>query len=396
MGRAKVEGLEIRETSIRALFMYQGRQRKETITLNGHSLAPTGPNLKYAKKLVDRVKHEIANGLFDYAKTFPDSRLAQQHATPKESRLFTDVAQRYLATAELAPSTLAPYTRALTNLWGVAFEGKTVQQIRYSAILEIIKTRNWKAKTRNNHMAMLRDVFGFAVKDRLLEANANPMADVTNLDVQVEPPDPFSLAEAEQIITYFCDKYHEMAWNYVEFVFMSGLRTGEAMGLEWNRVDHNKRTVLVNQNFVIDTMKASTKTAKTRVVKLTSRAYAALQRQKRWTYLAHGRIFHDPITLKPWAYEQNFRKAFWTPALKKLGIRYRRPYNMRHTFATVGLMNGVNPAFLSKQLGHALEVFFRVYATWIEGTKDDGEMQLLEAAIYPTSIPTLSNKNSTT
>ncbi|SNS59923.1 hypothetical protein SAMN06265795_10481 [Noviherbaspirillum humi] len=28
----------------------------------------------------------------------------------------------------------------------------------------------------------------------------------------------------------------------------------------------------------------------------------------------------------------------------RLGIRYRRPYNTRHTYATVGLMSGANPA----------------------------------------------------
>jgi integrase len=48
--------------------------------------------------------------------------------------------------------------------------------------------------------------------------------------------------------------------------------------------------------------------------------------------------------------------------LKQLRIRYRRPYNMRHTYATIGLMSGARPAFLAGQLGHSLRVFFDVYA----------------------------------
>lgn len=52
--------------------------------------------------------------------------------------------------------------------------------------------------------------------------------------------------------------------------------------------------------------------------------------------------------------------------LGRLGIRYRRPYTMRHTYATRMLMEGVKPAFCARQLGHSIEVFLRNYATWME------------------------------
>jgi integrase len=68
--------------------------------------------------------------------------------------------------------------------------------------------------------------------------------------------------------------------------------------------------------------------------------------------------------------------------LKKLGIRERRMYDMRHTFATFGLMSGVNPAYLAKQLGHSIEEFFKTYSRWINSTMDDLQIQLIEAAIF--------------
>jgi len=108
---------------------------------------------------------------------------------------------------------------------------------------------------------------------------------------------------------------------------------------------------------------------------------AAIKRQKNWTYAASERVFHDPGTNKPWAYEQNARKRYWTPTLKALGLRYRRPYNTRHTYATVGLMAGVNPSFMAKQLGHDIKIFFGVYADWIDGSASDAEMQKIEAKI---------------
>lgn len=87
-------------------------------------------------------------------------------------------------------------------------------------------------------------------------------------------------------------------------------------------------------------------------------------------------VHHDPKTNKPWACQKiTDVRSFWASALKKLGIRCRRPYNMRHTYATIGLMSGAKPAFLAKQLGHSLRMFFTVYAKWITSEDDDREME---------------------
>ena len=61
-----------------------------------------------------------------------------------------------------------------------------------------------------------------------------------------------------------------------------------------------------------------------------------------------------------------------------LGIRYRRPYNLRHTYATIMLMAGMNPAFCARQLGHSVEMFLRTYAKWISGEQDAREMERLK------------------
>ena len=183
------------------------------------------------------------------------------------------------------------------------------------------------------------------------------------------------------IIAYCRDHFPDQVLNFVEFWFFTGLRTSEIIGLEWSKVDFINKAIHIDQGFVIDQMEESTKTSSVRVVQLNSVAAAALMRQKEWTYLQHDRVFHDPGTGKPWAYEQNFRKRYWVPMLKKLGIRYRRPYCMRSTTATRGPMAGTNPAWMSKQLGHSLEVFFRDYADWISGQQDAAELTKIEAQI---------------
>lgn len=62
-------------------------------------------------------------------------------------------------------------------------------------------------------------------------------------------------------------------------------------------------------------------------------------------------------------------------------MRYRDMYNMRHTYATFELMNGVNPAFMAGQLGHSVEEFFKTYAKWINTNQNQVQIDLIERAI---------------
>jgi integrase len=94
-------------------------------------------------------------------------------------------------------------------------------------------------------------------------------------------------------------------------------------------------------------------------------------------------VFLDPRYEEPWFEERAFRRSFWEPTLRRLGLRYRPPYNTRHTYATMMLMAGMTPAFCAKQLGHSVEMFLRTYAKWIDGGQNALEMGRLEAALAP-------------
>ncbi len=62
------------------------------------------------------------------------------------------------------------------------------------------------------------------------------------------------------------------------------------------------------------------------------------------------------------------------PALEVLGIRERRQYDARHTYATMCLMAGMNPAFIAGQLGHSVEMLLSTYAKWISSASDWNEL----------------------
>ncbi len=74
-----------------------------------------------------------------------------------------------------------------------------------------------------------------------------------------------------------------------------------------------------------------------------------MQRQRSLTQAAGVEVFQDPRYGTPWVDKRAFRRSYWTPALKVLGIRDRRPYNMRHTYATAMLMAGMTPALCARE-----------------------------------------------
>jgi integrase len=100
------------------------------------------------------------------------------------------------------------------------------------------------------------------------------------------------------------------------------------------------------------------------------------------TYLKTPEIFENPVTHKPWHDDRSQRDHYWQPALKRLGIRMRRPYQTRHTYATTALMAGVNPSYISRQMGHrSPKMLFSVYAKWIDTADRGREKAKMEAAL---------------
>lgn len=384
----RTSGVEVRETSIRIIFSFQGKQRKETLCLDNEPLAPTPANIKYATRIAAEVRDKVRTGLFSYSEYFPNSPRAQENVAGTVG----DFMDRWFDQLELKPSTLSEYKRMKDKFWKPAIGNKMLKKVTHSDITTALKNGTWSSnRTRNNMLYMLRAVFNLAVADGII--HKNPCETIEAAAWQRKKPDPFSIVEANRIIARLHEKYDDQIANFYEFMFFSGLRTGEGLGLEWDDVDMNKRVIVVRQSFVRGEMQG-TKTSKERTVKLTVRALEALKRQKMRTFVGDvdGRVFHNPSTGKAWAKEQNISEPYWKPTLKALGIRYRRPYNTRATYATIGLMSGARPAYMATQLGHSLEVFYRDYADWIADQDDDRELSKIEAQIGQ-SIPVLSLKN---
>lgn len=370
----KSNGVEIRAHSIRLFFMFEGQRRRETLMLGSKPMPPSPANVKYAHRLALEIRERIKHRTFSMVEYFPAS--GQGAGLTIKSQLDT-----WLEAQRVQPSTLGGYSSAVA-FWTSAIGDKPLRALVKSEVLKVLANRcDLSGKTVNNYMSVLRQALELAVADKLLAEN--PTSEVERAKHQKEPPDPFSPGEVDAILAALGQRHAGQVTNMVEFWMWTGLRTSEIFALKWANVDLRSGTVLINEATVRGKHKASTKTDTARTVKLNSLAKAALQRQRAFTQAAGAEVFQDPRYGKPWIEERAFRRSFWTPTLKLLGVRYRRPYNMRHTYATAMLMAGMTPAFCARQLGHSVEMFLRTYTKWIDGQRDDSEMARLEALIAP-------------
>lgn len=175
----------------------------------------------------------------------------------------------------------------------------------------------------------------------------------------------FALSDAQLL-----DREFTRIADLVEFWFHTGLRTSELYGLRWPSIDFRKKEMMIHEVMVRGEHKDTTKTSQSRIVHLSDRAMDLLLAQKAFTFMKGEYVFEHPTFNEPWGDERAFRRSFWKPTLKRTGIRYRRPYQLRHSNASMRLMSGQVLGYAASQMGHDVKIFAEVYARWISGERD--------------------------
>jgi len=192
------------------------------------------------------------------------------------------------------------------------------------------------------------------------------------------------------ILAYMAEHYDERVWAYFVFAFYGGMRPEELIALRWSDIDEASGVARVCRVRTFGgTERDETKTKTDRDVDLSGPALTALDVMKKYTHSKgpDADIFEHPELRKPWHDERSQRDTYWAPALRRLGIRKRRAYATRHTFCTVLLMAGINPAYIAMQAGHSVKVLLDVYAKWIPENDAGRQRALASAALLPQDFP---------
>lgn len=356
-------GVRSRGKGIEIDFMYQGIRCRETVPVN-----PTKSALKEQARKREVILYEIHQGKFDYSKHFPNSKKAKELSNRKGYFVtIKELLENYLheSRSQKALSTWNDHRKSVDNILIPQFGHLSVSDLKLFHIREWELELEVSAKRISNIISPLKSVIRHAIEMELIDKNPlDSWRPKSNKQVSLkEDINPFSLDDISSIL----NNLEGQARNYFQFAFFSGLRTNELIGLEWRDVNLSDETVYV-QRAVVDGVAKSPKTkAGIRKLQLLPQALSALSMQKDYTFELGERVFHNPKLNKPFYSDQAVRESFWKPALKKAGIKYRKAYQTRHTYASMLLTAGVDPMIVAKLMGHEDWGMIRQhYGAWIK------------------------------
>lgn len=258
-------------------------------------------------------------------------------------RRLGEYAQLWLDSRDITAGTRLNYKSVLNIYWMPHLALTRIDLITPTLLRRIVAGTEWTSSgVKRNAIVKLAAIMRSAVGDGLLQKNP---AESMELPKRTKKEvDPFQLAEAERIIDRLYQTEHWPSLIYAalfEFLFFTGLRISEALALQWQDVGtvHIRRTVALGE------LEERTKTGSDRFVLLNQRALRALWFAKVYAdrrLLGVGRVTSTPHVLPPSKGQVHVKQTSnvhhqWRPTLQVLGIRYRPPYNCRHTYATMCL-----------------------------------------------------------
>lgn len=397
-------GVAPNKNHLRIWFMYEGKRCWEAL-----GVPDTAKNRKMAGELRSNIVYRIKTGTFNYKEQFPESARFRNELGLQDTITLRSVADTWLKLK--APDwALSSYTiteRRVRVTIDVIGNGVDIRTIRQQDLLNLrmemltgsyftgrgmrIEKKGRTAATVNSNMADLKAIFEFAQGNGYIKSN--PMTGIKPLKKSVKRPDPITREEFPRLIRACSTEQTANMWT---LAILTGMRHGEMCALAWEDIDLTARTITICRNLTPQGIFTPPKTeAGNRTICLTDAAVLALKNQMSLTRMhppvpiechtrEYGETYRDEksFVFRPSINSFNGKSGSyystesigqtWTAALKKAGLRHRKAYQSRHTYACWALTAGANPNYVAAQMGHSdAQMLYRVYGAWMSENNAD-------------------------
>ena len=325
------------------------------------------------------------------AKQVNESLSGNQPAMPARRELACDVQLR--AWIEDYAITLKATTRKtnqglIENHLIPYFGSRPLDEITERDLLRFIEDRiesGLGTKTIQNALGVLRHVYNLLESESALVRN--PAKNIGTLIRKVANAQARETKQVESWTRQEVETLLAVAWehepNFAPFLatlFSTGMRRGEAMGLQWADVNFEDGFLTLRRS--VGTEGESTpKNGRARRVQMTpslaSELFDVLATRReqgmargwpetpKWVFCSEVGTALDPGNVRR-VWDRVRRRA------QPLGVRPLRIHDARHTWATLALHANKNIRWVSEQLGHADPAFtLRTYAHVLRGDEID-------------------------
>jgi integrase len=337
-------------------------------------LPNTPINLKLAKKTASQIELDIASGNFDVSlDKYRHKQTSKRKVTASPNKDYLlSVWDKWVSTLRLSSRTLNGHYKAIRRHIERA-NPPLIDSFWFESIESL------SPGVFNNYLGYLKKCLDWAVSEEL--SPINPYKRVKRRKVVKNTVKPFTTEEITKILNafrnnQFCPKSsaykHSHYVDFVEFLFLSGVRISEAIGLQVKHVDFERNEVVIcsvlargdkGHTNAAKRVRKETKTGSIRYLSMTPRLREMLATR------SQGLKPDDLIFTSPNGNpidDRMFLRRQWKPVLEGLGIEYRRLYIARHTLASMAIEQGIPLTSVAYLLGHAdTSMVSRVYGHMI-------------------------------
>jgi integrase len=276
-------------------------------------------------------------------------------------------------TIKLAPSTRRGYDKILRLHLRPQFGGRRIASIDWVEV-ELFATelleRGLSAKTVRETLSVLSQIMKTAVRARAIREN--PAAG-HSMPTQRQRTTVLTMQQVDQLVAHTDDRYRTAIWLLV----LAGLRPSELCGLRVRDVDWDEHTISVNEvqmwvkgELVVKGPKTTTglrtiPLPEWLINQLRTQVDAREERQAISAATPDDRLFTSPRG-KPMLDHTLWRIV--NRACDRAGIERIRPYDLRHSHASLLIDIGAHPKAISERMGHTeIGVTMNVYGHLFEG-----------------------------
>ncbi|MDS3860160.1 tyrosine-type recombinase/integrase [Thermosynechococcaceae cyanobacterium BACA0444] len=344
----------VRSQLLRLRWRYQEREFHLSL-----GMPDTPLNRSISRRRASEIEQDIHLGQFD--STLKKYRPQSHKGTLTTVQLF----EQFTATREGLASPQAIKSRYYPLLNNLKRFGQDItSETQARSFVDMLRSRQ-SALIANQNLSLLKSFGDWAIKSEQWETNHFANIERLKATRTINPKRlPFTREETRKLLD--AARLHPRWHGYHDFVMTLlylGLRPSEAIGLRWQHLNWQQKTITICESLSRSPSgrrAKPTKNNKTRVIDLHLDLLAMFQGR-----LSGGRppqeLIFTTATGQP-IDDHNFCQRTWKDLCKAAGIPYRVPYAARHSLGSHLLENGASIPQVAEILGNNPETTARYYA----------------------------------
>lgn len=387
MGIKKSSRREISIENFRGRIRLRWRYAGERYSLNlPYAYLPE--NLHHGTVKATEIKLDILKGCFDYTlEKYKPSPIVKPEAIKPVEVPATEKAQSptflhdlvthfndwcaNIRNVDIENSIDYLYTRKLLEKW---------VNVPIDQVAQKLNGENWAITTYNRRLGYLTTFFTWLISKRVIDLN--PLEDVCRKREKKRKKNPRRIPLEESEILVFLEAIknntychfssvtkHSYYYPFLAFMFYTGVRNAEAIGLRVKHIDLVNSQVEISEAFA-RTIKGTshaarvqkgTKMENTRYLPLTDNLVILLEKQIAGKH-PDNFVFPSPRGLS--IDDKMLQRRILKPVLKQLGFDNRDLYAARHSFGTRAVQQGMALTDVAYLMGHStIETAVRNYVS---------------------------------